>query len=178
MNLPTDLEILLQRRRIATAISDLHERGYRSSFVRQNVLVHFRKQLKAMRKDFGYTQKTMSLILNISVSRYSAIERIGELSMATIAKLADTLNCAVEVTMVPFSTLVEHINQKTAATVVSFPLEHSGCEHELAWINLQLDKLKDKALAEGQMAQPVGKSTRKKMTEAQLSRYRIDENAK
>lgn len=178
MNVPTDPEILLQRRRIAMAISDLHEKGYRSSFVRQNILSHFRKQLKAMRKDFGYTQKTMSLILDMSVSRYSVIERTGELSMATIAKLADALNCAVEVVLVPFSTFVEHIDQKTAATVVSFPLEHSGCEHELAWVNLELGRLKDKTLAEGGMAQPIGKSTRKKMTEAQLSRYRIDENAK
>ena len=97
MNVPTDPEILLQRRRIAMAISDLHEKGYRSSFVRQNILSYFRKQLKAMRKDFGYTQKTMSLSLDMSVSRYSVIERTGELSMATIAKLADALNCAVEV---------------------------------------------------------------------------------
>lgn len=156
--------------RIRKLILGLSRRTNRTKFVRNNVLTHFRRQLKVMRKDLGYTQRAMGIIMGVSNSRYSAIENgaDGNISLETAVKLADALNCAVELTLVPFSVIAGHVETPTPH-VTYFTDEFAQSELESMWINTELERRLQADVAAGALGQPVGKSTT--LNERELSRY-------
>ena len=55
------------------------------------------KNLKIARNESGYTQKSLALLLNISLQSYSDYENERtEPDLKTLSKIADLLNCSVD----------------------------------------------------------------------------------
>lgn len=160
---------------VLETISLLFDKKQRAIYTQKHSLTYFRRQLKAMRRDFGYTQDTMAVILGVSKSRYSQIERGSccDITLRTAARIADVFNCSVRLSLVPFTTLITEIKEEVVAPVTSFPLEHSGCELDMQILRNEMKRLEDIELSKGKMEHAVGNATRKRMTQAQLSRYRI-----
>jgi transcriptional regulator with XRE-family HTH domain len=147
---------LLLGRQVAQMVTTppLTKKAERDKFVKNNSLFYFRQQLKATRKERGYSRAVMAQCLGVSLPRYTKIESgRSDLSLNTIVKIANLFNCGVEVSMVGFSTLCEHQLQPKTDSLPMYNEECSGCERDLAGLNAEIER-RNRIEREGRDAEP------------------------
>lgn len=90
----------------------LHDKQYRDAFVREQIEVGLPFQIRAMRKEAGWSQKEFGGRLGKPQSVVSRLERpdYGRFSLSTLLEVASVYDVGVLVTFVPFGTLLDRVS--------------------------------------------------------------------
>lgn len=134
---------MLGNSRLTKLWNKLRNKQYRDSYVRTNIAMGVPFQIRAMRKQRGWTQKELAQRAGKKQSWISAIEcddRYGY-SITTLTELASAFDVAIMVRFVPFSELVE-----AYADVSQAGLRVPSFEDESGW-NAQRESTRCEATA-------------------------------
>lgn len=97
---------------------------YRSAFVQSQINIGIPFQIRALRKERGWTQPYLAQKADMKQSRISAIEKPGgpKLNIDTLCRLASAFDVALDISFVPFGELVRKSNNfdPDSFTVKSF----------------------------------------------------------
>lgn len=87
--------------------------------------VEIGKRIKIKRKDMNLTQEKLSEIIDVSPSYVSEIERGNSIaSLATICKLANTLNCSLD--YIVFGITVENMDHTFSEIIKNIPKKNQS----------------------------------------------------
>ena len=107
--------------------SEIRNREYRHGLVAAQIEIDLPLQLRALRKQRGWTQPEMAERTGMKQSRFPVMEKPGgaRFNLDTIRRLAEALDVAVIVRFAPFSELVDWSNNfnPDTFTVPSFEEE-------------------------------------------------------
>jgi transcriptional regulator with XRE-family HTH domain len=145
-------------KKVRDQVVSLGNRKNRENFAKKHTLTYFRRQLKAARKLHHLTQAEMAEKLGMSCDRYQGIEsgRDGNILLDTAVRLANVFHFAVEVSMVGFLPLIEHI-EFPALVPNSYQVDSSKSELDLHFIRMDLEMRKKKD-EKGEVSDPEEKA--------------------
>ncbi len=112
---------------------ELRDKEYRDAYVGSQIRIGLPFQIRAVRKERGWSQADLAEKCGMAAPRISEIEKPGErrLNIETLLRVAAGLDVGLEVRFVPFSQLVDHsegFNPDTF-TAPSFEQEIADMEH-------------------------------------------------
>jgi transcriptional regulator with XRE-family HTH domain len=87
----------------------LMDKPQREKFTKNNITAHVRRQLRAIRRQNHWSQEEMAEKIGVTRSRYCSLET-GKANMSLVmsTRLANLLDCTVQLSLVPFEAAIEN----------------------------------------------------------------------
>jgi transcriptional regulator with XRE-family HTH domain len=122
------LEELHFLKKVLTDTLVLMNKGEREKLTKNALTEHLRRQLKDTRKNRGWSQEDMAQKIGIDRARYCRLETgKASISLAMSIRMANVLDCAVELSLVPFESVIQHRLQQMGE-ITSYSSRRSSYE--------------------------------------------------